>query len=132
MNAHILDAKPIASSDVVAEAKSRLDSGWRFVTMSVIDLGDGTVDILYHYDKDNKEFEHLRMNHPKDKPIPSISSIYFCALLIENETRDFFDVTFDGLVLDYNRTMFLSEKIKSVINAPFCRITTAQKASQEG
>ncbi|MBG3879070.1 NADH-quinone oxidoreductase subunit C [Desulfovibrio oxamicus] len=125
-HSEILNATPIAADAVVAQARSMFDQGYRLVTMSVVDLGDGNVDIFYHYDLDN-EMTHFRLTHPKDQPVPSISPVYFAALLVENESRDHFNLKFDGLVLDFNRTLYLDDEITSTISAPFCKISTIQK-----
>lgn len=122
----ILDARPITADAIVAEAKALFDQDYRLVTYSVVDLGDGNVDIIYHFDKD-LEFKHYRLTTPKDKPVPSLTSVYFAALLVENESRDQFDLSFDGLVLDFNRTLYLDEEITGTMSAPFCKISTVQK-----
>ena len=46
-----LVAEPITLDQVRAVAQANLDAGYRFVTMSVVNLGDGRLDIIYHYDK---------------------------------------------------------------------------------
>ena len=53
----ILNAKPIAIDAIVGEAKALFEQDYRLVTYSVVDLGDGNVDIIYHFDKD-LEFVH--------------------------------------------------------------------------
>ncbi|AAS94914.1 MULTISPECIES: NADH-quinone oxidoreductase subunit C [Desulfovibrionaceae] len=122
----ILNAKPIAIDAIVGEAKALFEQDYRLVTYSVVDLGDGNVDIIYHFDKD-LEFVHYRLTTPKDQPIPSLTPVYFAALLIENEARDQFGLTFDGLVLDFNRTLYLDDEITGSMSAPFCKISTIQK-----
>ncbi|MDR2696756.1 MAG: NADH-quinone oxidoreductase subunit C [Deltaproteobacteria bacterium] len=125
MNAHILEAKVIAPEQIVPEAQAKFDAGYRLVTVTVLAADEQHVELLYHYDKAN-HMEHLRAKIQKDIPIPSISGIYFCALLIENEVQDLFDVRFGGLVLDFKRTLLLSDETKKVVNAPFFYIP-AQK-----
>ena len=46
-----LEAEPITLETVRAVAKANFDAGYRFVTLSVHNLGDGNLDIIYHYDK---------------------------------------------------------------------------------
>jgi ech hydrogenase subunit D len=102
---------------------------WRLVTQTVVDRGEQGIDILFHYDKDLEE-KHFRLTVPKGTVIPSISGIYFAALLIENENRDLFGLAYDGLVLDFNRTLYL-EEAGDPINAPFCKISTFTKPKSE-
>ena len=129
MNAHIVEAKVIAPEQIVPEAQAKFDAGYRLVTVTVLAADERHVELLYHYDKAN-DMVHLRAKVQKDLPVPSISGVYFCALLIENEVQDLFDVRFGGLVLDYKRTMLLTEDTKKVINAPFFHIPAPKNTSK--
>lgn len=122
----ILETQAITPDAICAEAKRLFDDGYRLLTMSMVDLGENQVDILYHFDKD-LELTHYRMTVPKDAPVPSISPIYFAALLVENEARDHFGLQWDGLVLDFNRTLYLDDEITSTQSAPFCKLSTIPK-----
>ena len=90
-----LEAEPITLETVRAVAKANFDAGYRFVTLSVHNLGDGNLDIIYHYDK-NLNMRHYRLTVPLGQAVPSISDIYFCALLVENESRDQYGITWDA------------------------------------
>jgi ech hydrogenase subunit D len=81
--------------------------GYRFVTMTCLDRGE-THEILYHFDK-QYQMKHLRVQFRKGAPVPSISSQYFAAVLIENEIKDMFGVNFTGLAIDYQGKFLLAE-----------------------
>jgi len=98
---------------VVGEVMNMKNDGQRLVTFSTYQAGEGKIGILYHFDK-NLESTHLRLVADMDKPVPSVSGVYFAALLVENEIRDQWDVTFDGLVLDFNRTLLLDPEVTQV------------------
>ena len=129
MNAHIVEAKIITPEQIVPEAQAKFDAGYRLVTISVLVADEQHVELLYHYDKAT-DMVHLRTRIQKDIPIPSISGIYFCALLVENEVQDLFDVHFGGLVLDFKRTLLLTEETKKRVNAPFFYIPTPKTTSK--
>jgi len=129
MNVHIVEAKEIAPAHILPEAQAKFDAGYRLVAITVLTADEQHVELLYHYDKAN-DMVHLRVKIQKDLPIPSISGVYFCALLAENEVQDLFDVHFDGLVLDYKRTLLLSEDTKKVVNAPFFHIPAPKNTSK--
>ena len=129
MNAHIVEAKVLTPEQIVPEAQAKFDAGYRLVTITVLMADEQHMELLYHYDKAN-DMVNLRVKVKKDLPIPSISGIYFCALLIENEVRDLFDVRFDGLVLDFNRTLLLTDDTKKVVNAPFFYIPAPKNTSK--
>ncbi len=120
----MLEATAISLDSLVSTAQGMFDEGWRFLTLSAVDKGDEGVEILYHFDK-ALELKHFRTRAAKGQPIPSISGVYFAALLVENECRDLFGLDFTDLVLDFNRTLYLDEVSSST--APFCKITAYSK-----
>lgn len=109
----IENVHPVSADQLISEVMRKKNEGYRFVTMSSVNLEDGTTDILYHFDKD-LELEHLRFNLPAGEKAPSVSGVYFAALLAENELRDLAGLEFDGLVLDYNRTLYLDPSVETV------------------
>ena len=100
-------------------------AGYKFVTLSCVELDADTVDILYHFDSDYR-LTHLRLTVSKDAELPSISHIYPSAFLAENEIQDLFNVTFTNLPIDYKHTLFLDKEIKS---GPLCRYTVTDKST---
>lgn len=114
----IENLKDITKETVANEILMLKNDGYRLVAMSCTEKDEESVEILYHLDKD-LELVNLRMPAEKEKPVPSISGIYFCAMLSENEMRDQFALSFDGLVLDFNRTLFLDEEITTT-QVPLC------------
>ena len=103
----------VTTDSVVGEVMNMKNDGQRLITYSTYQEGENQLGILYHFDKD-LEVTHLRMVADMDKPIPSVSGVYFAALLVENEIRDQWDVEFDGLVLDFNRTLLLDPEVTQV------------------
>jgi ech hydrogenase subunit D len=104
-------------------AKAKVD-GYRFVTLSCVEVDENTFDIFYHFDKD-LVMKHYRLRVPKSTVVPSISAVYFAAFLVENEIQDLFGIQFSGLAMDYQGTFYLEEEVR---RTPFCRysIATAQ------
>ncbi len=115
----MFEAKEITFDTMKDEMKKLLDDGYRFLTMSAVDLKDEGQQILYHFDKDLHEV-HLRLAFAKGTVIPSISGVYFTAILVENEIRDMFDITFSDLPLDYSGTFYLEGE---VVKGPMCNYT---------
>jgi ech hydrogenase subunit D len=119
----------ITIDEVVPTAKRMLHDGWRFITHTVVDLGEEGFDILFHYDRELKK-QDFRLSVPRGTVIPSMSGVYFAAMLVENENRDLFGLEYGGLVLDFNRTLYLDEA-GDPITAPFCKISTFTKPVRE-
>jgi ech hydrogenase subunit D len=107
----------ISPETVVGETARMKAEGYRFVTLSCVELDDTTMDILYHFDRE-LQLKHLRLTISKDTPVPSISPVYFAAFLVENEIQDLFGIRFQGLAIDYDRTLYMEE---DVMKAPFCK-----------
>lgn len=81
---------------------------YRFVTATCADNSDGTFDVIYHFDKD-LELMNYRIKVAKEEEVPSISKIYFCAGLVENEMKELFGLNVTNIVIDYGGHLLLSE-----------------------
>ena len=117
-----MNAQTVTMDAVRGLAKQMFEDGYRFLTMSAVDLGDDGFDLLYHYDKD-LELKHYRLTVKKGEPVPSVSPVYFCALLIENEIRDQFGLTFSDIVLDFGGTLYLEDDVRA---SPFCKLSVTE------
>jgi len=114
----------VSNETVVDETAKMKFEGYRFVTMSCFMLDETTVQLLYHFDK-NLELRHLRFSVTLETLIPSISRVYSSAFLVENEIQDLFGVHFQGITVDYERTLYLDEEVKA---PPFCGFTARKSA----
>ena len=110
---------PVSAAALVGEVAKLKVQGYRLVTLSCTELDETTVDILYHFDKD-LGLKHLRLTAAKSSLVPSISPVYFAALLVENEIQDFFGLRFEGLLVDYQGTLYLEEE---ALKTPYCRFS---------
>lgn len=74
----------------------------RFATATCLDMGDH-FEVIYHFEhQDSVEFaRHIRVRVGKDETLPSISSIYLCASLIENEIQDYFRIKISNIAIDF-------------------------------
>jgi ech hydrogenase subunit D len=117
----VLDISP---EHLVGEAAKMKVEGYRFVTLSCVEIDETTVDILYHFDREF-QLKHLRLTVLKDTPVPSISPVYFAAFLVENEIQDLFGIRFQGLAIDYDRTLYLETDVKKT---PFCKYVVIKTA----
>ena len=134
------EATSVTPVTLLGEVRRLAEAKYRFVTMSQTVLDERTLRLYYHFDENltltdlrraceifpQSGMTHLRMEVDKDRPIPSISSVYFCALLIENETQDQFGVRFGGLPLDYQGAMYLEGE---VTRGPYFTMTKVKRAS---
>lgn len=120
----LIEAKEVTLDNLLNEVKYYHDNGYRLVTTTCVDLGD-KFDILYHFDKDLK-LKNLRLTIDKGVTLPSISSIYFCAVLPENEMQDMFGLKVEGLAVDYGGKLLLGEE------SPLSPMAHIQVVKKEG
>ncbi|MDO9082679.1 MAG: NADH-quinone oxidoreductase subunit C, partial [Humidesulfovibrio sp.] len=95
-----INATNIAPAQLLAEVGGLKAQGFRLVTLTSVELDETDMEILYHFDRD-LALTNLRLRVAKGGRLPSISGLFFAAFLVENEIRDQFALTFEGLVLDY-------------------------------
>ena len=87
--------------------------GYRLVQIGATRLPEH-VELLYSFDRDGR-LHNLRLQLAGfGVPVPSISSIYWCAFLYENEIHDLFNVQVEGIAVDFHGTLY-----KTAIAFPF-------------
>jgi len=96
---------PVTTDRLVAEVQALRSENWRLVQIGVTAIGD-TFELNYSFDRELR-FRNLRLQiAAADARLPSVSGVYFCAFLYENEIHDLFGISFDGLVLDFKGTLY--------------------------
>jgi len=99
--------------EFISEVEKMAGRGARFVTASCRDLGEEGFEIIYHFDIDHK-VENIRIKVPKGREVPSISPVFFPALLIENEIKDMFGVKFIGMAIDFDSKLLLHQEAPKI------------------
>jgi NADPH-dependent glutamate synthase beta subunit-like oxidoreductase len=94
----------VDKAELIPAAKKMLAEKARLSTASCVDLGD-KFEIIYHFEpRENPEpLTHIRVKIAKGDSLPSISNVYLCAALIENEIQELFNVKISGIVLDFQK-----------------------------
>jgi ech hydrogenase subunit D len=98
----------ITADQLLGIAQNMMYDDYRFITSTCVDLGDGSFDVLYHFDKD-LEMTNFRLTVKKEDEVPSISKIYFSALLVENEMKELFGLNVTNILVDYGGHFLLSD-----------------------
>jgi len=104
----IENVKEITVQELLGEVQKLHYDGYRLVTATCVDNNNDTLDIYYHFDMDYK-LTNLKLTIPKGTAVPSISKIFFCALLVENEIKELFGVNIENLVVDFGGHLLLSD-----------------------
>jgi len=108
------------------KARAMHEQGQRLVQISATRLPE-EVELTYSFDL-NYRLSNLRLIIPgTGSHLPSISSIYGCAILYENEIHDLFNVKVDGLTVDFGGN-FYKTSVKFPFDntkAPSCAVVPA-------
>lgn len=99
----------ITVDHLLAEVHQCKFEGYRFVTATSVDNGDGTIDVLYHFDKDFV-MKNFKITVNKEDKVPSLSKDYFSAVLVENEIKELFGVNIVDIAIDYGGKMLLTDE----------------------
>ena len=103
----------ITVDTLLDKVRAKHEQGHRLVQISATRLPE-QVELTYSFDLDS-QLTNLRLLLPSvDTCVPSISPIYGCAILYENEIHDLFNVKVDGLTVDFHGNFY-----KTAIKFPF-------------
>ena len=105
------------------------DEGYR-----LIQIGCGKYDdifeINYSFDKDYK-FMNLRLKITEGVVVPSITGVYLCAFIYENEIHDLFGVSIKDIAIDFKGNL-IKTSIKNPFNTPtVTKVKAAKPAKSE-
>jgi len=98
----------ISVDQLLIEVQNAMYDEYRFVTCTCVDTADGKLDIYYHFDK-KLVLKNLKISVKKGDEVPSVSKIYFSALLVENEMKELFGLNVTNILIDYGGHMLLSD-----------------------
>lgn len=103
----IPDVQTISPEQLLTSVKDAADRGLRFVTATCLDVREG-FEVYYHF-ADGDRLSHLRVVVSKGSTLPSISGIYMCAFLAENEIKELFGLEITDIVIDYKGHLLLTD-----------------------
>jgi len=101
----------ITKDELIAEAQKMMDERARLSTASCVDLGD-KFEIIYHFEPREypEPLKNIRVKIAKDDTLPSLSGIYLCAALIENEIQELFNVQISDIALNFQKRFLRSKE----------------------
>ena len=106
------ELRDITADKLVSTVKNLSNQGYRLVQISCTKLSEN-MQLNYSFDKDY-EFLNLKFNVQMDAELPSVSDIYWSAMLYENEIHDLFGLKINGMAIDFKGNLY-----KTTIKAPF-------------
>jgi ech hydrogenase subunit D len=95
----------IDTSALLDRVRGLHQKGCRLVQIGATRLPE-QVELTYSFDLE-QHLTNLRLHIPAEQArVPSISSIYWCAFLYENEIHDLFNVQVDDMAVDFHGTLY--------------------------
>ena len=90
---------------LVEKVRAKRVLGYRLVQICATAL-PGQLELTYSFDLLDR-LASLRVHVPAEAAcVPSISSVYSCAVLYENEMSELFNLRVDGMALDFRGTLY--------------------------
>lgn len=83
-----------------AKAREMRDRGYRLVQIGATALPE-LVELNYSFDRDGQLLNYRLQVPAETARVPSITDIYWCAFIYENEISDLFKVQVDGMAVDF-------------------------------
>lgn len=118
--------QPVELTTLCDTVKSYQEKGYRLIQMHITPADP---DFAIYYSLENRELDlvNLQLAVNSDMTIPSISSIFLCAFLYENEIHDLYGMQFDGIAVDYQGKLY-----QTAVKVPFGKpiaVKTAESAT---
>jgi ech hydrogenase subunit D len=108
--------EPVTVASLPARVRQMQEEGYRLAQIGATAL-PGMIEITYSFDRLDR-FAHLRLQVPAARArIPSISQVYWCAFIYENEMQDLFQVQVDGMAVDF-QGQFYPTAVKYPFGSP--------------
>ena len=123
---------PLDAADILEQAQTCKNAGWRFVQMLAVNTEEG-IDLIYSFmvpfdDKPSKaeivNYKVTKVN--KEMTIHSITDYYLEAFVFENEIHELFGVQIVGIAIDFKGNFYTLKQ-----NEPMTIISPAQLEARE-
>jgi len=97
--------EPIPVEALLEKVRTLRESGHRLVQIAANRFVEH-VEITYSFGL-NLQLTSLRVTLPSTAPrLPSISSVYACSVLYENEIHDLFNISVEGMAVDFHGHLY--------------------------
>jgi ech hydrogenase subunit D len=97
--------EPLTRGALVQQARLMKQQGYRLVQIGVTRLPE-QLELTYSFDLEGR-LRNFHVQLPAAEPcLPSISGVYWCAFLYENEMHDLFGVQVDGIAVDFHGHLY--------------------------
>jgi ech hydrogenase subunit D len=131
--------EPIAIDSLLERVRALRDAKARLVQMSATRLTNH-IEVTYTFEPARElgtptagvcpPLDNLRLLLPAERPwLPSITGLFWCAFIYENELHDLFNIQVDNLVVDFRGTFYNTAVKYAFGHAKLAAATTAVAAA---
>ena len=100
MNAPEIVETPV--HELLDRAAALKTYGMRFAQCHALRSGDERFEVIYSFVEDTTgRIVSLRLNIARDEQVPSVSELFPCAFVFENEMHDLYGVHVTGISIDF-------------------------------
>lgn len=99
---------PIEKKDLLQIAVQKKMDGWRLAQICATTTDNG-YEMSYSFVKD-QDMDTMRISLSFKEPIVSLTQIYPCAFLQENEAAELFGVPIENITMDYKHKLYRIDK----------------------
>lgn len=96
--------QPLSVNELLNQSLSLRGEGWRLCQILSICQGKG-YELLYTFAKEH-EMLNFQVNIEENTVVPSITPVFACAFLYENEIAELFGVNIEGIQVSYERKLY--------------------------
>ena len=87
------------------KARAMRTQGCRLVQICATRLAD-QLELTYSFDQGRRLASYRVLLPAAEAKVPSISSVFWCAFLYENEMHDLFNLEVEGMAVDFHGTLY--------------------------
>jgi ech hydrogenase subunit D len=98
---------------LLEKVQAMRDQGYRLIQISATRLPD-KLELTYSFGLEGRVAQFRLHLADEALRVPSISSVYWCAFLYENEMHDLFGLAVEGMAVDFKGTFY-----KTAVKYPF-------------
>jgi len=110
-NDQTLEVIPLAA--LLDRTRAMREQGCRLVQICATRLSD-EVELTYSFDREYRMSSFRVVVPAAEASVPSVSGIFWCAFLYENEIHDLFHVEVSGMAVDFHGRFY-----KTAVKYPF-------------
>lgn len=102
MTPYIIEEIPVG--ELMPKCAALKSQGWRLCQIHAVRIPEG-YELTYSLAKDY-DMHHYKLIISEAETVPSVTPVYQCAFLYENEIAELFGVNIENILMSYDRKLY--------------------------